>query len=72
VIEIVQLIVDRAASLDDRLYRAFLAQNPRFARLTIERARSYWNCYHRYFGRAFKTFDKYPAYALFTRFGLAP
>jgi hypothetical protein len=62
VVEIVELIRANVDSLDRDLYRNFVARNPAFLKLTMQRAASYWDCYYR---ARFKRFADYPATTIF-------
>jgi hypothetical protein len=68
VVEIVQQIGARLATIDTQAYAALLSRNPELVRLTRVRATSYWNAYFRH--RAFPRFTDYPAAAIFARFGV--
>lgn len=59
VVEIIQLIGDRATNSSKELYNEFAAQNPDFCQLATQRIISYWNCY--YWSR-YPNLSAYPGY----------
>lgn len=50
------------------VYGGFAAENPKFLELTYQRARSYWNCYHR---AAYAARRDYPAFEVLESLSIA-
>jgi hypothetical protein len=70
VIEIVEVIRENAAALDEQMYRAFVERNPAFVELTRQRAISYFGAPNRW-PRRLDRCEQYPAFEVFARFGAA-